>query len=281
MIPSPYSFTFEPLFLALAIVAGVLYFRAARAAPELPPRWRQTVFAAGLVMIAASVNSPLETLAAHYSLLMHLLQNVIIADWAPPLLILGLTPAMRRAVAARGGAALWALTRPKIALPVWLVGWYGIHLAVVYDFALENQWALNLEHALLIFIGLVFWWPVFSDAPHHPPTIGRTAYVLVGFVGSAFLGLALTFSGSAFYDFYERAPRIWGLSPVQDQNFGGILMTSEQALVFLAATAYLLIRLFHEEEAREKAQRERDRAFVNELQERDRDAKRSHRSPGS
>ena len=281
MIPSPYSFTFEPLFLALAIVAGVLYFRAARAAPELPPRWRQTVFAAGLVMIAASVNSPLETLAAHYSLLMHLLQNVIIADWAPPLLILGLTPAMRRAVAARGGAVLWALTRPKIALPVWLVGWYGIHLAVVYDFALENQWALNLEHALLIFIGLVFWWPVFSDAPHHPPTIGRTAYVLVGFVGSAFLGLALTFSGSAFYDFYERAPRIWGLSPVQDQNFGGILMTSEQALVFLAATAYLLIRLFHEEEAREKAQRERDRAFVNELQERDRDAKRSHRSPGS
>lgn len=273
MIPSPTSFTFEPLFLALAVLAGVLYVRAARAAAEPPSRWRAASFGAGLVMIAASLNSPLETLAAHYSLLMHLLQNVILADWAPPLLILGLTPSMRRAIAARGGRAMRALTRPKVALPVWLVGWYLIHLAVVYDYALENPWALNLEHALLIAIGLVFWWPVFSDVPHDPPTLGRTGYVLAGFVGSAFLGLALTFSGSAFYDFYERAPRIWGLSPVQDQNFGGILMTSEQALVFLAATAYLLIRLFHEEEARERAQRERDRARLAELQEHDWDGR--------
>lgn len=277
MIPSPYSFTFEPLFLALAIVAGGLYFRAARAAAEPPSRWRQTVFAAGLLMIALSLNSPLETLAAHYSLLMHLFQNVIIADWAPPLLILGLTPSMRRAVAARGGTAMRVLTRPKVALPVWLVGWYVIHLALVYDFALQNPWALNLEHALLILIGLVFWWTVFSDVPHQLATVGRTAYVLAGFVGSAFLGLALTFSGSAFYDTYERAPRIWGLSPIQDQNFGGILMTSEQALVFLAATAYLLIRLFHEEEAREHAQRERDQALVDDLRERDQNSPRSHR----
>ncbi len=258
MIPSPTSFTFEPLFLALAVVAGYLYLRAMRRGEPLE-WWRLAVFFGGLVLIAASLNSPLETIGAHYLLLMHLLQNVAIADWAPPLLIIGLAPAMRAAIAGRGGRVLATITRPKFALPIWLVGWYVIHLALVYDYALENAWALNAEHAALIAIGLIFWWPVFSDSPGAPSTITRLAYVLAGFVGSVFLGLAFTFSGSAFYDFYEQAPRLWGLSPQQDQNFGGILMTSEQALVFLAAIAYLLTKLFHEETERERELSEEQR----------------------
>ena len=262
MIPDPYSFTFEPLFLALVVVAAALYVRAGRRAEEPPARARQAAFFSGLLLIAVSLNSPLETLAAHYSLLMHLLQNVIIADWAPPLLIIGLTPAMRSSIARIGGRPLATITQLKIALPVWLVGWYVIHFAIVYDYALENPWALNVEHGILILIGLVFWWPVFSEVPNEHTTLGRTAYVLAGFVGSTFLGLALTFSGSAFYDFYLAAPRIWGLTPIQDQNFGGILMTSEQALVFLAALAYLLIVLFREEEEREAEQRRRDAALL-------------------
>ena len=45
------------------------------------PRWRAVLFGAGLFLLAASLNSPLETLAAHYLLLIHLFQNVVIADW--------------------------------------------------------------------------------------------------------------------------------------------------------------------------------------------------------
>jgi cytochrome c oxidase assembly factor CtaG len=251
VIPSPTSFTFEPLFLALPVVAGYFYVRAWRRSPAPIPWWRAGLFFSGLALIASSLNSPLETISAHYLLMMHLLQNVAIADWAPPLLVIGLTPTMRRDLARAGGRAFAKITRPKLALPIWLVGWYAIHLALVYDYALENPWALNVEHGILIAIGLIFWWPVFSDSPHAPATLSRLGYVLAGFVGSVFLGLAFTFSGSAFYDFYEKAPRLWGLSPQQDQNFGGMLMTSEQALVFLAAIAYLLTKLFHEETERE------------------------------
>ena len=75
------AFSFEPLFLALAVAAGALYWRAARADP--PPRWRVVAFAVGIFLIAASLNSPLETIASHYLLLMHLLQNALIADVAP------------------------------------------------------------------------------------------------------------------------------------------------------------------------------------------------------
>lgn len=256
MTPSPSSPSFEPLFLALCAVAGWAYWRAVRASPEPVPRWRIGCFAAGLLLVAGALNSPLETIAAHYLLLVHLLQNVMLADWAPPLLVIGLTPAMRAAIAVRGGRPLAALTQLRVALPVWLVAWYVIHFASVYDFALERDWALNLEHLVLLAIGFVFWWPVLTDSPHAAPTLLRTAFVLAGFLGSAFLGLALTFSGDAFYGFYEDAPRLWGLSPTQDQNYGGVLMTTEQALVFLAAIGWLLARMFREDEERERALRE-------------------------
>jgi len=244
--PAPSSFSFEPLFLALAVLAAVTYARSART--EKPTLGRAFLFGLGLALIAFGLNSPLETIAAHYLLVIHLLQNVMIADWAPPLLILGLTPAMRAAVARRGGRILAALTQLKVALPVWLVGWYGVHLAGFYDFALENPWALNVEHALLIATGTIFWWPVLADEPHRVGAALKVGYLGAAFVGSVFLGLALTFSPEPFYDFYEAAPRIWGVSPAQDQNLGGVLMSAEQSFVFLAAIVYFVLRLIPEEE---------------------------------
>jgi cytochrome c oxidase assembly factor CtaG len=244
--PAPSSFTFEPLFLALALVAALLYTRAARA--EKPAAWRIVLYSAGLLLVAGALNSPLETIATNYLLLFHLLQNVMIADWAPPLLILGLTPAMRAAVARTGGKPFALLTRPRIALPVWLVGWYAIHLALFYDFALEHAWTLNIEHLLLIAIGLVFWWPVLADEPVDIGAPVKIGYLGAAFVGATFLGLGFTFSSTPFYDFYADAPRLWGISAERDQNFGGILMNVEQALVFLAAILYFVWKLVPEEE---------------------------------
>ena len=109
------SFTFEPLFVVLGIAALVAYLRAWRR--EGAGIWPAVAFGAGVVLIVAALNSPLETIAIDYLVLFHLLQNVIIADWAPPLLILGLTPAMRGAIAARGGRPFALVTRPTVALP--------------------------------------------------------------------------------------------------------------------------------------------------------------------
>ena len=234
---SPYSFSFEPLFLVLGAVAAVLYVRAR------PRGWRVWVFAAGLALVVVPVNSPLETIAVKRLLLMHLLQNVMIADWAPLLLILGLTPATR----ARIAPSVERLTRPRLALPLWLAAWYGTHAALFYDYALRHTWALNLEHLVLLTAGLLFWWPVLTARLSTAWTI---AYLGVAFVGSAFLGLALTFSTSVFYGYYAVAPRLWGLSPSKDQNLGGILMNGEQTVVFLAALGFFLMRLLDEESER-------------------------------
>ena len=240
----PYAFRFEPVFLVAGALAAVAYVRAARR--ERPPWWRIALFAAGLLLVVGALNSPLESLL-YRLLLIHLLQNVMVADWAPPLLLLGLTPAMRTSLARRGGRVLRALVRPRVALPLWLAGWYGIHLAPVYDFALRHEWALNLEHAVLLAVGTLFWWPVLAREAWLLGTPGALAYLGVAFATSVFLGLAFIFASTPFYDWYVAQPRLWGLSAVKDQNLGGILMNAEQTLVFLGALVYFLMRLLEEE----------------------------------
>ena len=248
-MPSPWSPTFEPLFALLGAGAVWLYVRAWRPSDPRPPAWRAWSFGLGVALIVVALNSPLETIAVEYLLLFHLLQNVVIADWAPPLLVIGLTPVMRERVAVRLGRPFAVATRPAVALTVWLAGWYVIHLAPLYDAFLRTPLLLNVEHLLLIAIGLLFWWPVIADVPHAVSTLGRIAYVFAAFVGSAFLGLALTFSPPV-YGYYEGlSERLWGISTEQDQNLGGVLMSSEQALIFLAAIVWLLLRPLREEAA--------------------------------
>jgi len=235
---SPYAFGFEPLFIALAVAAALLYWRAARRDP--PSRWRLVSFAAGLFLIAASLNSPLENLAAHYLLLMHLLQNALIADVAPLLVMLGLTAGMRDALRRRGAGRL----RSRWILPVWLLAWYLTHLAPFYNWALRTGWGLNIEHGILIAVGLLFWWPIVTGRLTPPAGL---AYLAAAFVGSVFLGLAYVFSSHPYYTFYEHVPRLWGLSATRDQSLGGILMNGEQTIVFLLAIGYFVLRLLDEE----------------------------------
>jgi cytochrome c oxidase assembly factor CtaG len=257
--PAPYSASFEPLFFALALVAAVVYAVAVRRAArgDRPGRVRIGVFALGLALVALPVNSPLETLSAHYLLLMHLLQNAVDADWGPPLVVLGLTPAMRRALVRRGGRLFSRATEPPVALLFWLFAWYGVHLPFFYDWALRDGWPLNLEHALLIAAGLLFWWPLFEQ-PRRMSSPGVLAYLGIAFLAAPWLSLAYIFSSHPFYGFYEAAPRLWGLSPIKDQNLAGVLMNAEQTSIFFVALAYYLLRLLEEEE---RAQRAADAEF--------------------
>ena len=190
--PAATSFTFEPLFLVLAAAAAVLYVRAlrGRAAPLVAGRGCSGSAAAAR---RRPLNSQLETLAAHYLLLAHLLQNAIVADWAPPLLVLlGLPPDLRAAIARRGLDRV----RARWILPIWLGAWYLTHLAPFYNWALRTGWGLNIEHAILIAVGLLFW-----VADRERTALRRRAGradLAVEFIGSSFLGLAYIFSSTPF-----------------------------------------------------------------------------------
>ena len=86
--------------------------------------------------------------------------------------------------------------------------------------------------------------------PMIPPLFTRRTALRAGSVG--LLGIVLTFSPEALYDFYASQPRYWGLSPVTDQNVGGALMALEQSLVMGMALVVLFIRQLAEAEREEQ-----------------------------
>ena len=110
--------------VAIAIIAldYAVVVRAWRRRGTETPGLRIAAFAAGLVLIAVALLSPVEHIALTSLLSFHLLQNVILADWAPPLLVLGLSAAMIAACERRRPIRL--LTSPAFALGYWLAAWY-------------------------------------------------------------------------------------------------------------------------------------------------------------
>lgn len=230
---------------ALVVIPGLAaaYLLALTRFPA--PRRRVVSFLGGCALLLAALVGPLDTLALHYLLSAHLLQNVVLAEWGPLLVVLGLTPQMAAAFEGFPGARL--LTRPLVALPLWLGTYFAWHVPWAYDAALRHQWTiLHAEHACYFAAGCLFWWPVF----HGRYTAGTKAlYVFGGFVLASPLGLLLALLPSAVYQFYEDAPRLWGLSPLADQQLAGVTMSAEQAVVFFAVFAFYLRRFFAEEQA--------------------------------
>jgi cytochrome c oxidase assembly factor CtaG len=231
---------------AIAIVAldYAVVVRAWRRRGIETPNFRIAAFAAGLLLIAVALLSPLEHIALTSLLSVHLLQNVILADWAPPLLVLGLSPAMVAACERRRPIRL--VTAPAFAIAYWVVAWYVLHIPAVYGYALTHRWALGIEHLAFLTAGIAFWWPVL--VPGRMGSGAKLAYLFGAFVAASPVALALALTHPQ-YAFYVDAPRLWGIAPLEDQQLGAIGMAIEQAIILFAACSVVFFRLLREDEA--------------------------------
>jgi cytochrome c oxidase assembly factor CtaG len=245
--PDPYSWTTHPE--ALAAVALLIggYAVAIRGRPT--PRWRIACLAAGAVLLVATAVTPLDSLSFHL-LFAHLLQNVVLAEWAPALVVLGVPPTL--AASLGRNPAVRFLTRPLVALPLWLATYFVWHLPLLYDTALEHPATLlHLEHGLYFATGCLLWWPVLHDRPWYLRASTRAAYLFAAFVLAAPLGLLLALLPEPIYAYYRDGDGLWGLSALSDQQIAGITMASEQAVVFFAAFAFYFLRFMADEERNE------------------------------
>ena len=146
----PYAWSWSSHALVLVPALTIAYFWALRRVPA--PRWRIACWLASMVLLLAVSVTPIETISLHYLLSVHLLQNVVLAEWAPLLAVLGIPPAL---------AARAPRVPPLLALALWLVN-YGVwHLPWIYDAALRHQHSLlHLEHVLYFATGVLLWWPI-------------------------------------------------------------------------------------------------------------------------
>ena len=106
--------------------------------------------------------------------------------------------------------------------------------------------------------GGLYWWHLLSPirARRRLGGMGPVVYMLSTKLLVGLLGVVLAFAPEAIYDFYERQPGYWGLSPGTDQAVGGLIMALEQSIVMGVALVFLFVRALGESDGEdERAER--------------------------
>jgi cytochrome c oxidase assembly factor CtaG len=259
---------FAPLELAPPLLAGALYAKrcstlAAKGRPV--PLWRQLCFAAGLLMIAVALVSPIGHLAEEL-VIAHMVEHLLLGDIATLLLVLGLTgPLLQPVLAIPVFDRLRILAHPLVALPLWALNFYLWHIPALYDAAYAGAPLHALEHTTFLFFGCLMWMPVFGPLPM-PQWFSagwKVGYVIAVRFAGAVLGNVLMWSGSELYSVYAPGERYWHLSPITDQSIAGVVMMAEGTLLALGVLAWVFF-----EAAREGIEKQRlldlaqDRGFA-------------------
>ena len=210
----------------------------ARGAPDAE-RKHTVYFLAGLATLWVALETPVDTISDHYLDSVHMLQHVLLGFVAPPLLLLGLSPAMAGRLARIPGAG--AMTEPlpaQVVAAVVMVGW---HLPPLYDATLRNEELHIVEHLMFIGAGVVLYWPMLEATSEHATWRmspgAKLVYMLLATLPQDGVALALIFSRVPFYEYYAHAPRlIEGFSAVIDQTIAGaVLMILGKVTLGIAA----------------------------------------------
>jgi putative membrane protein len=282
------SWTISIPFTLVAIFVGIVYLRGwiqlRAAAVDEVPVWRATSFLAGVCLIWLAVGSPISHLD-EASLTVHMVQHLLLMTFAPPLILAGApvmpmvrglprmavqsfaAPIFRWPVAQRAGRVLSQPAVCWFAATAALVGW---HIPAAFDLARQSMAWHMIEHGTFLMAGFLFWWPVIQPWPSVPawPRWSILLYLFSATLPCDILSAYLTFCDKVVYTAYLKAPSLFGLSALEDQQCAGALMWTCVTLVYLLPAAQITIRLL--------APNSRRSEFVEVELERS-----SSRSPGS
>jgi putative membrane protein len=231
--------------LDLTVYAGLLvlflgHTLLARGAADATRR-NTVYFLAGLATLWIALETPIDTISDHYLDSVHMLQHVLLAFIAPPLMLLGLSPSMAARIARIPGVR--AVTEPipaQVLSAAVMIVW---HLPPLYDATLYNEGMHVVEHLMFIASGLLLFWPIIDatsgQSRWRMSPGAKLVYILIATVPQDAIALALIFSRVPFYDFYTHVPRlIEGYTALIDQTIAGaVLMIFGKVTLAIAALA--------------------------------------------
>lgn len=252
----------EAWLVLLLLASAALYAAGLARLWTQAGRWRGIsagqagAFAAGWLTLTGALIGPLDAYSDQL-FSVHMVQHELLMIVAAPLLVLGrplavwtwaLAPRQRhwiaRATRWRWLAWLWSrITQPVTAWGLHALALWVWHAPRLFDAALRHEGVHILQHASFLGTALLFWWSVLG----HDARSGRAGFALVSvfttMMHTSALGALLTFATSAWYTPYVLAGGAAGLSPVEDQQLGGLVMWVPGATAYLIAGLVLVARL--------------------------------------
>jgi putative membrane protein len=258
----------EPGVVVTLFLAGALYARglsSLRRATRSPRKLRgeAVCYACGWLLLAVALVSPLHPWGG-LLFSAHMTQHELLMVAAAPLLVLGRPaivvlfavprPFARRllsAVRPAGGARLWAwLTTPFVAWLVHAVTLWIWHVPVLFEATLEHEWVHALQHLSFLGTALLFWHSVFHGRAHGAGYGLGVVYLFTTALHSGALGALLTFASHPWYPAYATVAPVVGITALEDQQLGGLIMWIPAGLVYVVAGLALFAGWLRESERR-------------------------------
>ncbi|MGH7618543.1 MAG: cytochrome c oxidase assembly protein [Gemmatimonadaceae bacterium] len=238
---------------ALGYAAGVRrLWRHAGGARGIDRR-QLALFAAGILALVVALLSPLDTMADDL-FSAHMVQHMLLAIVAPPLLVAGepltawvwVIPERVRADAARYvrrcAAAGAAIATPAAVCAAHAVAIWMWHAPRLYEAALRDERVHAIEHLSFLGTGMLLWWRIM---PHgRPSRRGFAAGILIVFatmMQTGLLGALLTLSRRPWYSIHAATTARWGLTVLEDQQLAGLIMWVGGGLFYVVVMSILFV----------------------------------------
>ena len=211
-------------------------------------------FAGGLAAVALALLSPLDRWGTELFAL-HMVQHEVLMLIAAPLLVLGRPlPVFLWAFSGRSRTWVAQVSHAHSVQVVWaamltpMVAWllhalvlWIWHAPPLFEAALRNGTVHDIQHVSFLASALVFW-AAMIETRKQTQQGAVIIYLFTTTVHTSVLGALITFAARPWYAAYMQTPRNWGLSALEDQQLGGLIMWVPGSLVYVAIALVLLVR---------------------------------------
>jgi putative membrane protein len=230
-------------------------------------RWEAACFFGGWLALGLALVSPLHSLGG-VLFSAHMVQHELLIAVCAPLLVLGrplipflwaLPLSTRRKVGrwSKTGSvasAWYALSLPSIAFSLHAIALWAWHLPGPYQSTLHSELMHTLQHSSFLFSALLFWWTIFKARGSDLGYGGAVFYLFGTGLQTGALGALLTFAPTLWYPAYAATTGPWGLTPLEDQQLGGLIMWIPGSVPYLIAGLAMFARWLSESERRSARQ---------------------------
>jgi len=242
------AWEFEPSIVIPLVATAAMYFVGWRRCHADRPngRWESVFFLGGWLVLGAALLSPLHHLGEKL-FVAHMAQHEVLMLLAAPLLVFSrldqVMPwafhlGLRRKLLAVFHSTVFHSS--SLALVVHAIAIWGWHIPALYQASIQSDLVHALQHLSFLVSAFWFWWALFYSMASKRAYGGAAAYVFVTGLHTSVLGAILTFSSHIWYPIYGGTAAHFGLSVLQDQQLGGLLMWIPANLVYIAIGLWLL-----------------------------------------
>lgn len=203
-------------------------------------------FFGGVLLLFLSLNGPLHDLSDDFLFSAHMVQHLLLTLAIPPLLLAGtpgwmLRPALRFPVVAAIARALTGPFACYVIFNLVIIAW---HLPPLYNLAMADHNVHILEHLMFLVASVLMWWPFMSQLPELPRLSypGQMLYSFLMSIPMSVVAISIVYADHVLYPAYSAAPRIVALSPLQDQQLGGLIMWIPGGVIFIVIMSVVFFK---------------------------------------